>query len=931
MTSRRQALPGAVFVFALNLTLVLAGPPAARAIDTVGLWFDEAYTQNDINGTVYPHFGTAYLVLHEPGLDSVGGWECKITTEGPVTVLGWNLVGQAFNFTEPPEFVVGLGSPLPMGLDVLLATVPFMIEAAAPVTFSLGPVYHDSIPGEMAYISFTDPNILVPMTTATGVPEVAWFNRELPVCVLSAEVFDYGPRPLGITTVRYLTIRNEGGGTLWVDPQLTGGDGDFAILAGGGPGGVQAGQQRVLTLGFTPTSLGPHEAQLAISGDCPAVALIGSGREPVASGHVIPNPVDFGEIPATTSAQRTATVVNGGEVPLAIDVVPGDGCAAFAIGNQAAFTLAPGTQAPLPITFAPPAAGTYACTVTLNPAIAPLQLAGAARDPLSLWSVSPTAVDFGTVGLDGATVTRLVTVRNLGELAAALDLGLDDPTGFFSLIAPTDPQPVLAPGASLPVLVGFAPTVAGTHAATLRLGGGAPDVPLTGIGSEPEPGCLVGTQYVDFVQVPLGDQATRSVRVTNTGNTVLGFDPTCSCPEFTVTSFPSTIAPGSYGWFTVAYRPGDPGIDECLLDLGPDACSPVTLRGEGVPSSWSADSNLVAVSFDPDVLQPETSAYLVPVQAWLLLVNPASHEGVWAWELKLGLDPEVLLLASDLGFQALNFATPPEYIVGLGTPIPDAPIMVLAELTLFPVDPDAHPISVGPTHIPSIPGQMAWGINAQVELAPMFPIGGDPVVAWINASDTGVAVLAPTPAAALVGGRVELRWRLAGGAAGDADGCHVDRTFDGETTRLTALPLPPAGDGFLFVDDPAGLPAGAALAYSYAVVRGGVEIARSPAVTVELPGAGALATRLLPNRPNPFNPETEVRFALARAGRVRLEVFDAGGRRVAVLADDARAAGEHQVVWRGRDQGGRPVPSGPYYVRLEADGGRDTRKIMLLK
>jgi hypothetical protein len=209
----------------------------------------------------------------------------------------------------------------------------------------------------------------------------------------------------------------------------------------------------------------------------------------------------------------------------------------------------------------------------------------------------------------------------------------------------------------------------------------------------------------------------------------------------------------------------------------------------------------------------------------------------------------------------------------------------------------------------------------------MYPVSGSPSVAWLSA-DQSVATVAPAPTARLADGRVELLWPL---PRDGGDGCHVYRTLGGPDVRLTGAPLPPAAGGYRYVDDPAGLPAGATLAYSYAVLRGGVEIARSPAVTVELPGAGAVATRLLPNRPNPFNPETEVRFALARAGRVRLEVFDAAGRRVAVLADEVREAGEHQVAWRGRDQGGRTVPSGAYYVRLEADGGRDTRKIMLLK
>ena len=155
----RQALTGAVF--ALCCLVLAAGTPAvSQAADNIGIWFDPAYTQNDLQQSTFPYFGEAYLVLHEPSLDGVGGWECQVATSGPVTLLTWTLEGQAANFTTPPEFVVGLGSPLPSGADVLLATVQFMIDAPAPVAFSLVPVYHASIPGEMAYIPFADPNIL---------------------------------------------------------------------------------------------------------------------------------------------------------------------------------------------------------------------------------------------------------------------------------------------------------------------------------------------------------------------------------------------------------------------------------------------------------------------------------------------------------------------------------------------------------------------------------------------------------------------------------------------------------------------------------------------------------------------------------------------------------------------------------------------------
>jgi hypothetical protein len=86
------------------------------------------------------------------------------------------------------------------------------------------------------------------------------------------------------------------------------------------------------------------------------------------------------------------------------------------------------------------------------------------------------------------------------------------------------------------------------------------------------------------------------------------------------------------------------------------------------------------------------------------------------------------------------------------------------------------------------------------------------------------------------------------------------------------------------------------------------------------PSVLARAARLLPNVPNPFNPRTEVRFALDTPARVRLDVLDARGRRVATLLDAARPAGSQQVLWTGSDDAGRAVASGVYRVRMAVDG-----------
>lgn len=83
---------------------------------------------------------------------------------------------------------------------------------------------------------------------------------------------------------------------------------------------------------------------------------------------------------------------------------------------------------------------------------------------------------------------------------------------------------------------------------------------------------------------------------------------------------------------------------------------------------------------------------------------------------------------------------------------------------------------------------------------------------------------------------------------------------------------------------------------------------------------------LEPNYPNPFNPTTNITFALPEGGPVRLEVFDLLGRRVAVLADTPFDAGRHTLPFEARG-----LASGVYVYRLTAGGRAFTRTMMLLK
>ncbi len=83
--------------------------------------------------------------------------------------------------------------------------------------------------------------------------------------------------------------------------------------------------------------------------------------------------------------------------------------------------------------------------------------------------------------------------------------------------------------------------------------------------------------------------------------------------------------------------------------------------------------------------------------------------------------------------------------------------------------------------------------------------------------------------------------------------------------------------------------------------------------------------------PNPFNPRTEIAFRTGESGHVELRVLDLRGRTVATLVDEDRPAGEHAVVWNGRDTAGARVASGTYLAELRRGGKRAVQKLTLVK
>lgn len=97
--------------------------------------------------------------------------------------------------------------------------------------------------------------------------------------------------------------------------------------------------------------------------------------------------------------------------------------------------------------------------------------------------------------------------------------------------------------------------------------------------------------------------------------------------------------------------------------------------------------------------------------------------------------------------------------------------------------------------------------------------------------------------------------------------------------------------------------------------------------TRTLPEKFALHT----NYPNPFNPTTTIKYSLPEACNVTIVVYNITGQTVKTLVNGFESAGEHSVIWDGRDASGQSVASGIYLYRISAGRFTDTKKMQLLK
>jgi hypothetical protein len=85
------------------------------------------------------------------------------------------------------------------------------------------------------------------------------------------------------------------------------------------------------------------------------------------------------------------------------------------------------------------------------------------------------------------------------------------------------------------------------------------------------------------------------------------------------------------------------------------------------------------------------------------------------------------------------------------------------------------------------------------------------------------------------------------------------------------------------------------------------------------------------NAPNPFNPETTIRFSLPASGLATVEIFNIKGQKVRTLMHEPKNPGSHSLIWNGKNDQGKSCSSGVYFCRIQQAQQSRTIKMALLK
>jgi hypothetical protein len=713
--------------------------------------------------------------------------------------------------------------------------------------------------------------------------------------------------------------------------------GPFELVPLSGCHIVDPGESCQMYVYYRPTSAGEHEAVLSPSGGFCGVAVAGSAVDMPPVCRVMPESVDFGGVMlGSHPGLRAVDISNqgGGILEGAVTLADPDG--PFRLRDQ---NNVPRLSIPYALSFQqtqffyvefePQAEQEFFNQVLLSGGCDPLPIQGEGLyiEPHCLIEGPYGQYADGVMNIPPVPVSgrsySFVMVSNQGGGQLSVVPTLEDTTGLFQLYY-GEPR-ALAYLEQTVCYVTYEPQNVGRDTTYLDLGTGCGDpILVTGEGQEPYESCYTYGYRQDVGRLPVGETTVGYFLIRNDGYLDLQGNLDLTGDGFhLVNPGPFDLAVGESVYEVLLFAPQDEGEFEAVVNTGLEPCpGDLVYTGLGVPPGSDKLGFYVDEAGDQNHWDPVNN--METTTAYLVLHNPSASGPLMYWYANYSPSGDLLVM-DDWQSPVPGHLWGYSYYMRFRTdyPIPLAEDMMLASFTVQAVDADDPAmLSIGYGYY-----QFQDGLNT--EYVPLY----NPDNLLVNASKSYFEDLPAAPVLEPGDGGITLRWpaRLM-----DVEGFHVYRRLgDGLPEKLTEEPVM-AEDGEAFFLD-GSIPEGdvEAVYHVRALHMGeeglpGKETVLKIAV-MEVGPPPVMATRLLPNYPNPFNPQTHLPFELEKPGLVTLRIYDLAGRLVRTLVDEEYPAGGHEVLWNGRDDAGRQLPSNVYYAKLETAGIMQMQKMTLLK
>ena len=443
--------------------------------------------------------------------------------------------------------------------------------------------------------------------------EVAVSGTGVPAGTLSARPnnLDFSAVEAGTARTRQLWVRNSRSEAVTINRLELNGDPSFSLVGPQAPFSIAAGDSVAVEVRFAPNSaeLGSLVSLLDIFSSAESLTVSIGGRSFLIGFSISPDTLDFGPVPPLTRKTLEVLVANDGDT--ALDVTGSRSDSPVFTFEPRRFSVAPGQNQVLEITFAPFAEGSQSGKITLvgnaaEPGL--ITVTGFGGEPeegpdpepeiLPVLVAVPASVDFGQVDVGKSGTDTLVVFNDGDDTLRVAELGGIVPPFALEQSA----VPALAPNARWQVPIHFTPIIEGTFSQFLQIesNGGSVIARLSGSG------VAVGTptnqlrllaepSALDFGEVPLGGDRQLALTVTNP-SALGGIRLRAGLDNGNFSVEPEVVSIGAEDQveFQVRYTPGEDGPEFARLMLEGFVSAPleVALIGSGksgVPVAAAVD------------------------------------------------------------------------------------------------------------------------------------------------------------------------------------------------------------------------------------------------------------------------------------------------------------------------------------------------------